>query len=61
VVKNVITIKNIITAAGTEQIKTFSPAFIRQQPRFFSQQGSFHYANTAGETGRVLSGTAGNW
>ncbi|MDA4180633.1 transcriptional regulator, partial [Escherichia coli] len=37
-VKNSITIKNIITAAGIEQIKHFlATAFIRQQPeRFFS-------------------------
>ena len=57
-VKNVITIKNIITAAGTEQIKNFlATAFIRQQPeRFFSQQGSFHYANTAGETWQGIIG-----
>lgn len=36
-IKNTLTIKNIITAAGTEQIKHFlATAFIRQQPeRFF--------------------------
>ncbi|VCV81856.1 hypothetical protein BANRA_04790 [Escherichia coli] len=44
-VKNSITIKNIITAAGIEQIKHFlATAFIRQQPeRFFSAPGSFHF------------------
>lgn len=49
---NVLTIKNIITSAGTEQIKNFlTTAFIRQQPeRFFSAQGSFHYANTPEES-----------
>lgn len=56
--KNVLTIKNIITAAGTEQIKNFlATAFIRQQPeRFFSQQGSFHYANAAGESWQEIIG-----
>ncbi|PXW40495.1 putative frv operon regulatory protein [Klebsiella oxytoca] len=56
--KNVLTIKNIITAAGTEQIKNFlATAFIRQQPeRFFSQQGSFHYPNTAGESWQGIIG-----
>ncbi|EGT3575527.1 HTH domain-containing protein [Citrobacter amalonaticus] len=50
--KNVLTIKNIISAAGTEQIKSFlATAFIRQQPeRFFSEPGSFHYLNTPDET-----------
>nr|WP_287861126.1 putative frv operon regulatory protein [Klebsiella sp.] len=56
--KNVLTIKNIITAAGTEQIKNFlATAFIRQQPeRFFSQHGSFHYANAAGESWQEIIG-----
>ncbi|MGL5699901.1 MAG: putative frv operon regulatory protein, partial [Kluyvera sp.] len=50
-VKNILTIKNIITTAGTEQIKSFlATAFIRHQPeRFFSRPGSFHYQNTPGE------------
>ncbi|HAG7466812.1 TPA: PTS sugar transporter subunit IIA [Escherichia coli] len=50
-VKNSITIKNIITAAGIEQIKHFlATAFIRQQPeRFFSAPGSFHFSNVRGE------------
>lgn len=49
--KNVLTIKNIISSAGTEQIKSFlATAFIRQQPeRFFSESGSFHYSNTPNE------------
>ena len=49
--KNVLTIKNIISSAGTEQIKSFlATAFIRQQPeRFFSESGSFHYANPPDE------------
>jgi putative frv operon regulatory protein len=56
--KNVLTIKNIITAAGTEQIKNFlATAFIRQQPeRFFSQQGSFHYTNVLGESWQEIIG-----
>lgn len=61
-VKNALTIKNIITAAGTEQIKHFlATAFIRQQPeRFFLQQGSFHYLNTEGETWqRIIGGICG--
>lgn len=51
-VKNVLTIKNIITAAGTEQIKNhLATAFIRQQPeRFFSPAGSFHYPNAPGDS-----------
>ncbi|MBJ8737146.1 putative frv operon regulatory protein [Citrobacter amalonaticus] len=50
--KNVLTIKNIISAVGSEQIKNFlATAFIRQQPeRFFSEAGSFHYMNLADET-----------
>ncbi|POT54875.1 transcriptional regulator [Citrobacter amalonaticus] len=49
--RNVLTIKNIITASGTEQIKSYlATAFIRQQPeRFFSESGSFHYPNTPEE------------
>ncbi|MDI9803150.1 putative frv operon regulatory protein [Citrobacter koseri] len=49
--KNVLTIKNIITASGTEQIKSYlATAFIRLQPeRFFSESGSFHYSNTPDE------------
>lgn len=45
--KNVLVIKNIITAAGTEQIRNFlATAFIRQQPeRFFLKNGSFHLSN----------------
>lgn len=55
--QNVLTIKNIITSAGTEQIKNFlTTAFIRQQPeRFFSAQGSFHYANSADESWRSIT------
>jgi len=55
-VKNVITIKSIITSAGTEQIKNFlATAFIRQQPeRFFSAAGSFHYPNTPDESWRSI-------
>lgn len=51
-VNNYITVKNIITAAGIEQIKHFlATAFIRQQPeRFFSAPGSFHYSNVRGES-----------
>jgi putative frv operon regulatory protein len=51
-VNNCITVKNIITAAGIEQIKHFlATAFIRQQPeRFFSAPGSFHYSNVRGES-----------
>lgn len=54
---NVLTIKNIITSAGTEQIKNFlTTAFIRQQPeRFFSSQGSFHYANTPDESWQSIT------
>ena len=50
-VKNVLTIKNIISSAGTEHIKSFlATAFIRQQPeRFFSESGSFHYSNPPDE------------
>ena len=57
-VKNVLTIKNIITAAGTGQIKDFlATAFIRQQPeRFFSAEGSFHYANVPGECWQSIIG-----
>lgn len=57
-IKNTLTIKNIITAAGTEQIKHFlATAFIRQQPeRFFLQQGSFHYANMKGESWQSIIG-----
>lgn len=55
--QNVLTIKNIITSAGTEQIRNFlTTAFIRQQPeRFFSAQGSFHYANSADESWRSIT------
>ncbi|HGF5435212.1 TPA: putative frv operon regulatory protein [Escherichia coli] len=51
-VNNCIIVKNIITAAGIEQIKHFlATAFIRQQPeRFFSAPGSFHYSNVRGES-----------
>ncbi|MDM2925207.1 putative frv operon regulatory protein [Citrobacter sp. Cpa228] len=57
-IKNTLTIKNIITAAGTEQIKHFlATAFIRQQPeRFFLQQGSFHYANKKDESWQSIIG-----
>ncbi|EPF2245729.1 putative frv operon regulatory protein [Citrobacter werkmanii] len=57
-IKNTLTIKNIITAAGTEQIKHFlATAFIRQQPeRFFLQQGSFHYANMKAESWQRIIG-----
>lgn len=50
--QNVLTIKNIITAAGTEQVKNFlATAFIRQNPeRYFSETGSFHYHNKPGES-----------
>lgn len=50
-VKNVLTIKNIISSASTEHIKSFlATAFIRQQPeRFFSESGSFHYSNPPDE------------
>ncbi len=46
---NVLTIRNIITAVGIDQIKDFlASAFIRQQPeRFFPREGSFHYVNHA--------------
>ncbi|EMM5418831.1 putative frv operon regulatory protein [Citrobacter amalonaticus] len=55
--KNVLTIKNIISAVGSEQIKNFlATAFIRQQPeRFFSEPGSFHYMNLADETWRNIT------
>lgn len=51
-VKHVLTIKNIITAAGTGQIKRYlATACIRQQPeRFFCAAGSFHYQNGPGES-----------
>lgn len=57
-IKNTLTIKNIITAAGTEQIKHFlATAFIRQQPeRFFLQPGSFHYANMKAESWQSIIG-----
>lgn len=50
--RNVLVIRNIITAAGIDQIKDFlASAFIRQQPeRFFPPEGSFHYVNRAGES-----------
>lgn len=57
-IKNVLTIKNIITAANAEEIKNFlATAFIRQQPeRFFSAQGSFHYPNRPDETWQHITG-----
>lgn len=50
--RHVLTIRNIITSAGIDQIKDFlASAFIRQQPeRFFPPQGYFHYHNVAGES-----------
>lgn len=50
--RHVLTIRNIITSAGIDQIKDFlASAFIRQQPeRFFLPQGYFHYHNVAGES-----------
>ncbi|MCM7471137.1 putative frv operon regulatory protein [Enterobacter bugandensis] len=50
--RNVLAIRNIITAAGIDQIKDFlASAFIRQQPeRFFPPEGAFHYANSASES-----------
>lgn len=55
-VKNSITIKNIITAAGIEQIKHFlATAFIRQQPeRFFSAPEVFIFRMYAVKTGNIL-------
>lgn len=48
----VLTIRNIISAAGIDQIKDYlASAFIRQQPeRFFPQDGDFHYHNAPGES-----------
>lgn len=50
--RDVLPIRNIITAAGIEQIKDFlASAFIRQQPdRFFPPEGSFHYTNGPDES-----------
>ncbi|MRS91936.1 HTH domain-containing protein [Enterobacteriaceae bacterium RIT714] len=50
--RHVLTIRNIITAAGIDQIKDFlASAFIRQQPeRFFPAEGYFHYHNAADES-----------
>ncbi|MBL5886284.1 putative frv operon regulatory protein [Lelliottia aquatilis] len=50
--RHVLTIRNIITSAGIDQIKDFlASAFIRQQPeRFFPPEGYFHYHNAAGES-----------
>ncbi|MGA4654265.1 putative frv operon regulatory protein [Enterobacter hormaechei] len=50
--RNVLVIRNIITAAGIDQIKDFlASAFIRQQPeRFFPPEGSFYYANRTCES-----------
>ncbi|ECF6076211.1 HTH domain-containing protein [Salmonella enterica subsp. houtenae] len=55
--KNVLSIRNIITTSGTEQIKSFlATAFIRQQPeRFFSKAGSFHYPNIPGEDWNTIT------
>lgn len=50
--RHVLTIRNIITSAGIDQIKDFlASAFIRQQPeRFFPADGYFHYHNAADES-----------
>ncbi|MEX9254583.1 putative frv operon regulatory protein [Pseudenterobacter timonensis] len=50
--RNVLVIRNIITAAGIDRIKDFlASAFIRQQPeKFFPPEGSFRYANRASES-----------
>ena len=49
---HVLTIRNIISAAGIDQIKDYlASAFIRQQPeRFFPADGYFHYRNAPGES-----------
>ena len=46
-----LTIRNIINAAGIDQIKDFlASAFIRQQPeRYFPPDGYFHYENAPNE------------
>ena len=57
-VNNYITVKNIITAAGIEQIKHFlATAFIRQQPeRFFSAPEVFIIRMYAVKAGNILPG-----
>lgn len=51
-IKNVLTIKNIITPAGIGQIKDYvESAFIRQNLQtLFPAQGSFHYANAPAQS-----------
>lgn len=49
--RNVLVIRNIITAAGIDRIKDFlASAFIRQQPgQFFPPEGYLHYPNSVNE------------